>query len=289
MTIGYDTPWRQVAALLTPRRRTHERRAQAAAAGRPEDSVARFLRGVHPARLPRAQDQRVATLDKLHENILDTFNEYGVQITSPNYEADPGAAKVVPRERWYDAPAVLPGQPSRTIDGSGVGVSGVPVARRRALLGPAVRIRRPRSVWRIAVQARVAFGRRRQRHRLRVHGPAARDAAHAGTLLDGRGRAGPFPFLTTAFTPRRSLGFLLFYALEHIVAASRPPTEGAGAGRAKHERRRSTGCRCWGLPSTCGLMAYLLREDAESRALLIVPYGFAMFCHLWIVDHALRS
>ena len=35
--------------------------------------------------------QRSPTLDALHANILDAFNEYGVQITSPNYEADPEA------------------------------------------------------------------------------------------------------------------------------------------------------------------------------------------------------
>ncbi len=48
---------------------------------------------------------RVPTLTALHSNILDVFNEYGVQITSPNYEADPGAPKVVPRDQWFAAPA----------------------------------------------------------------------------------------------------------------------------------------------------------------------------------------
>jgi hypothetical protein len=47
-------------------------------------------------------------LDALHANILDAFNEYGVQITSPNYEADPGAPKVVPKNLWYAAPAAPP-------------------------------------------------------------------------------------------------------------------------------------------------------------------------------------
>lgn len=42
----------------------------------------------------------------MHANILDAFNEYGVQITSPNYEADPAGAKVVPRDQWFAAPAV---------------------------------------------------------------------------------------------------------------------------------------------------------------------------------------
>jgi hypothetical protein len=44
-------------------------------------------------------------LGALHGNIQDAFNEYGVQIMSPNYEADPGAPKVVPPSRWHSAPA----------------------------------------------------------------------------------------------------------------------------------------------------------------------------------------
>jgi len=49
---------------------------------------------------------RIATMDRLHANILDVFNEFDVQITSPNYEGDPEAPKTVPRSRWYAAPAV---------------------------------------------------------------------------------------------------------------------------------------------------------------------------------------
>jgi small-conductance mechanosensitive channel len=49
--------------------------------------------------------QRVVTLDKLHGNIQDVFNESGVQIMSPNYEADPESPKVVPRDKWFEPPA----------------------------------------------------------------------------------------------------------------------------------------------------------------------------------------
>ena len=41
----------------------------------------------------------------LHRNILDVFNEYGVQIMTPAYEGDPQEPKVVPREKWFPAPA----------------------------------------------------------------------------------------------------------------------------------------------------------------------------------------
>jgi small-conductance mechanosensitive channel len=43
----------------------------------------------------------------LHRHILDVFNEYGVQIMTPAYMADPAVAKIVPREHWYTAPAVI--------------------------------------------------------------------------------------------------------------------------------------------------------------------------------------
>ncbi len=41
----------------------------------------------------------------LHDNILDVFNEYGVAIMTPSYEADPAEPKLVPRDQWYKPPA----------------------------------------------------------------------------------------------------------------------------------------------------------------------------------------
>jgi small-conductance mechanosensitive channel len=49
--------------------------------------------------------RRVFVLSEVNAAIQDVFNEYGVQIMSPNYEADTAAAKVVPREDWFKAPA----------------------------------------------------------------------------------------------------------------------------------------------------------------------------------------
>ena len=56
------------------------------------------------------QDQRPFVLAALHANIQDVFNEYGVQIMSPNYMLDPAAPKVVPKKDWFAAPADA-GQP----------------------------------------------------------------------------------------------------------------------------------------------------------------------------------
>jgi hypothetical protein len=42
----------------------------------------------------------------LHRNILDVFNEFGVQIMTPAYEGDTPEPKIVPKEHWFDAPAL---------------------------------------------------------------------------------------------------------------------------------------------------------------------------------------
>jgi hypothetical protein len=41
----------------------------------------------------------------LHRNILDVFNEHGIQIMTPAYEGDPTEPKIVPRDHRYAAPA----------------------------------------------------------------------------------------------------------------------------------------------------------------------------------------
>lgn len=41
----------------------------------------------------------------LHADIQDIFNEHGVQIMSPHYLQDAEQLKVVPKEKWFAAPA----------------------------------------------------------------------------------------------------------------------------------------------------------------------------------------
>ena len=43
---------------------------------------------------------------ELHRNVLDAFNEHGVQIMTPAYEGDPAEPKIVPRNHWYASPAI---------------------------------------------------------------------------------------------------------------------------------------------------------------------------------------
>ncbi len=110
LTIGYDTPWRQVHAMLL-----------GAAARTPgivdqppafvlqtalEDFYIRYeLMCVveTPERMPHI-------LSRLHQNILDTFNEHGVQIMSPHFIDNPDSPALVPKSQWHAAPARPPGE-----------------------------------------------------------------------------------------------------------------------------------------------------------------------------------
>ena len=47
---------------------------------------------------------------ELHGHIQDVFNEFGVQIMSPNFIAQPEQAVLVAREHWYQAPAEAPAE-----------------------------------------------------------------------------------------------------------------------------------------------------------------------------------
>jgi small-conductance mechanosensitive channel len=109
ITIGYDTPWRQVRALLI----LAAERCQNVRDDPPPTVVQASLEDfyVRYDLLVCLEDSMdwVGTRDRLHASILDAFNEYGVQITSPNYEADPETPKVVPLDRWFESPAARPG------------------------------------------------------------------------------------------------------------------------------------------------------------------------------------
>ena len=44
-------------------------------------------------------------LSDLHAQIQDAFNEFGVQIMSPAFESQPERSVVVPKSKWFAAPA----------------------------------------------------------------------------------------------------------------------------------------------------------------------------------------
>ncbi len=105
--IGYEVPWRQVEAMLllaadrTPQVR-REPRPFVRQLGLRDFCVDYELNAY-------SGDARAMldTYSALHRNVLDVFNEYGVQIMTPAYMSDPPAPKMVPRDQWYAAPAAI--------------------------------------------------------------------------------------------------------------------------------------------------------------------------------------
>jgi small-conductance mechanosensitive channel len=105
--IGYETPWRQVEAMLM----------MAA------ESTPGVLREPPPFVFQKALGDFAITYElnvycdnpqamgslyaALHRQVVDAFNQYGVQIMTPAYENDPPSPKIVPPHLWHLAPAAL--------------------------------------------------------------------------------------------------------------------------------------------------------------------------------------
>jgi small-conductance mechanosensitive channel len=110
VTIGYDAPWRQVHAMLIEAALRTEGVLAEPAPHVFQTALSDFYveyRLVCQA-LQTDPRPRAEVLSNLHGNVQDVFNEHGVQIMSPHYLGDPAQEKVVPKARWYAAPAVPP-------------------------------------------------------------------------------------------------------------------------------------------------------------------------------------
>lgn len=111
VTIGYDTPWRQVHAMLI-------QAAQLTASIR-KSPAPRVLQGALSDFYPEytllvsidKPEDRYLVLSELHGNIQDVFNENGVQIMSPNFETQPEHPVVVPKEKWFESVKQVEGAP----------------------------------------------------------------------------------------------------------------------------------------------------------------------------------
>jgi small-conductance mechanosensitive channel len=114
--IGYETPWRQVEAmLLEAAQRTaglSDTPSPFVLVKRLGDFAVTYELNVYCGNVP-AMNQLYT---QLHRHILDVFNEYGVQIMTPAYEGDPEQPKIVPPKDWYTAPAAQPKAPQTERD-----------------------------------------------------------------------------------------------------------------------------------------------------------------------------
>ena len=111
--IGYETPWRQVEAMLLLA----------------ADRTPGLLRDPSPYILQHSLGDYAVNYElnvycdkpvemfrlytELHRSVLDVFNEYNVQIMTPSYIADPAQPKVVAKEHWFDEPAQTEAQQNR--------------------------------------------------------------------------------------------------------------------------------------------------------------------------------
>jgi small-conductance mechanosensitive channel len=105
VTIGYDTPWRQVHALLIA---AAEQTPGLRAVPKPfvyQRSLADWYVEYELFAHMDKPLERVPVLSALHANIQDQFNTYGVQIMSPHFVMQPGNNVVVPLDNWHPAPA----------------------------------------------------------------------------------------------------------------------------------------------------------------------------------------
>ncbi len=105
VTIGYDTPWRQVHAMLQMAAERTSRIAQDPPPRVLQTALQDFYVEYTLIVCVAEPKLKFVVLNELHAHIQDVFNEFGVQIMSPNYEADPADKKFVPKEQWFPAPA----------------------------------------------------------------------------------------------------------------------------------------------------------------------------------------
>lgn len=116
--IGYETPWRQVEAML---KMAADRTPGLLKEPVPfvlQKSLGDFCIVYEINAHTDAPGEMFTLYTLLHQNIQDVFNEYGVQIMTPAYERDPPEPKVVPRKDWYLAPARQPGDQEAGATGS---------------------------------------------------------------------------------------------------------------------------------------------------------------------------
>lgn len=106
--IGYDAPWRQVEAMLV---QAADRTKGLKTEPKPyvlQLSLGDFAVNYELNAYCGDETRMLAMYSDLHANIQDVFNENGVQIMSPAYEADPATPKLVPPDKWYAEPATRP-------------------------------------------------------------------------------------------------------------------------------------------------------------------------------------
>ncbi len=105
VTIGYDTPWRQVEAML------ELAASRTSGINRDIPPLVRqlalqdwYVAYELQVRL-KAGESLAGVRSTLHGHIQDVFNEFGVQIMSPNFISQPEQPVLVTKSNWFAPPA----------------------------------------------------------------------------------------------------------------------------------------------------------------------------------------
>jgi small-conductance mechanosensitive channel len=107
VTIGYDTPWRQVHALLLESARRVPELLTTPAPYVVQTALSDFYVAYKLVVFSDGKQalSRPQIASRLNAEIQDEFNRHSVQIMSPHYLGDPASAKVVAQTNWHLAPA----------------------------------------------------------------------------------------------------------------------------------------------------------------------------------------
>ena len=108
VTIGYDTPWRQVHGLLLSSASKTRGIARDPSPRVLQRELADFYIQYQLSAHLEKGASRAAALSELHCQIQDAFNEHGVQIMSPHFVTQPDRPVLVPKSEWYAPPATPP-------------------------------------------------------------------------------------------------------------------------------------------------------------------------------------
>ena len=105
VTIGYDTPWRQVRAMLLLAAARTDGVLREPAPVVYETALSDFYVEYELVAHGTSAITRAVLMSDLHQQILDAFNEHGVQIMSPHFEGQPEKLAIVEKANWFSAPA----------------------------------------------------------------------------------------------------------------------------------------------------------------------------------------
>ncbi len=97
---GYETPWRQVEAMLKEAADRTEGLLKEPPPFVLQKELGDFAIVYEINAYCNDVNRMYIYYTTLHQNILDLFNENNIQIMTPAYEGDPDTPKVVPKEQW---------------------------------------------------------------------------------------------------------------------------------------------------------------------------------------------